>query len=387
MVDSGQSFGDGGGVGNHTDGSLDSGEIATRNDGGRLVVDTALETGGTPVDELDGSLGLDGGDSSVHILGDDVTSEHETAGHVLAVSGIALGHHVGRFEDRVGDLRDGELLVVSLLGRDDGSVRGEHEVNSRIRHQVGLELVQIDVQGTLESERGGEGRDNLSDESVQVGVSGSLDVEVSSAHVVQGFVVHGEGTVGVFEEGVCGKYGVVRLNDGGSDLGSGGDGEGKLGLSAVVNGESLQEEGTETGSGTTTSGVEDHETLETSTVVGELSHSVEDQVDDFLADGVVTSGVVVGSVFLAGDDLLGVVELSVGAGSDLVTDGGFEIDVDGSGHVLASSSFGEEGVEGIVTSADGLVGRHLTVGLDAVLEAVKLPAGVTGLDTGLTKMD
>ena len=63
--------------------------------------------------------------------------------------------------------------------------------------------------------------------------------------------------------------------------------------------------------------MEDEETLETSALIGELSDSVEDEIDDLLTDGVVTSGVVVGGIFLAGDQLLGVEELSVGTGSDL----------------------------------------------------------------------
>ena len=116
VINSGEHFGDGGGVGDHADGSHDLGQISSGDDSGRLVVDTALEASGAPVDELDGSLGLDGGDGGVHILGDDITSVHEAAGHVLSVSGIALGHHAGGLEGRVGDLSHGQLLVVGLLG-------------------------------------------------------------------------------------------------------------------------------------------------------------------------------------------------------------------------------------------------------------------------------
>jgi hypothetical protein len=83
----------------------------------------------------------------------------------------------------------------------------------------------------------------------------------------------------------------------------------------------------------------------------------------------VTTGVVVGSVLLAGDQLFGMEELAVGAEPDLVDDSGFEVDEDGSRDVLARTAFGEEGVEGVVADADGLVGWHLTVGLDAMLEA------------------
>ena len=126
-----------------------------------------------------------------------------------------------------------------------------------------------------------------------------------------------ESTVGVLEGGMGGEDGVVGLDDSGGDLWGGVDGEFELGLLAVVDGESLHEEGGEARAGTTTEGVEDEETLETSALIGELSDSVEDEVDDLLTDGVVTSGVVVGGIFLAGDQLLGVEELSVGAGSDL----------------------------------------------------------------------
>ena len=191
----------------------------------------------------------------------------------------------------------------------------------------------------------------------------------------------------MLEEGVGGEHGVVGLNDGSGDLGRRIDGETELGLLAVVDGESLEEEGTETGAGTTTNGVEDEEALEASALVSELSDSVEAEIDDFLADGVVATGEVVGGILLAGDELLGVEELSVGAGSDLIDNGGLEIEEDAAGHVLASTSLGEEGVESVVATTDGLVRWHLTVGLDTVLEAEELPAGVTNLDTGLTDVD
>jgi len=386
VVDSGQGLSDGSGVGNHAHSALDTSQVTAGNDCGGLVVDAALEAGGAPVDELNGPLGLDGGNSRVDILGDDVSSEHHAAGHVLAVAGVALGEHVGGLEDGVSDLRNRELLVVSLLSRDDGGVRGKHKVDSGVRHQVGLELRDIDVEGTIESEGGSEGGDDLADKSVQVGVGGSLNVEVSAAHIVQGLVIKAEGAVSVLQEGVGRQDVVVGLNDGGGNLGSRGDSEGQLGLAAIVDGESLQKEGAEAGASSTTSGVEDHEALETSAVVSQLADSVKDKVDHLLANGVVTTGVVVGSILLAGHELLRVVELSVGAGADLVADRGLQVDEDATRDVLSSASLREEGVEGVVATADSLVGGHLAVGLDAVLEAEKLPAGVTSLDAGLAEV-
>ena len=108
--------------------------------------------------------------------------------------------------------------MVGLLGRDDWSVGDQREVNPWVGHQVGLELSQINVQSTVKSERSGDGGDDLSDEPVEVGVGWSLNVQVSSADVVDSLIVDHEGTVGVLEGGVGGKDGVVGLNNGSRNL-------------------------------------------------------------------------------------------------------------------------------------------------------------------------
>ena len=68
-----------------------------------------------------------------------VSTIHHAACHILAVAGITLHHHGGRFKDGHGDFRHGELLVVGFLCGDHRSIGGQHEVNARIRHQIGLE--------------------------------------------------------------------------------------------------------------------------------------------------------------------------------------------------------------------------------------------------------
>ena len=75
-------------------------------------------------------------------------------------------------------------------------------MDSWVWHQVGLELSNIDVKGTVESEGGSQGGDNLSNESVQVGVGWSLDIEVSSADIINGFVIDHDSDISVLEEGV-----------------------------------------------------------------------------------------------------------------------------------------------------------------------------------------
>ena len=122
VVESGEDFGNGGGVGDHAHGSHDLGEVTSGDDGGRLIVDSDLEASGAPVNELNGPLGLDGGDGRVNVFRDDISSVHHGASHILSVSGIALGHHVGGLECTVGDFSNGELFVVGLLSGDDGSI-------------------------------------------------------------------------------------------------------------------------------------------------------------------------------------------------------------------------------------------------------------------------
>ena len=55
--------------------------------------------------------------------------------------------------------------------------------------------------------------------------------------------------------------------------------------------------------------------------------------------------------------------------------------------MLPGSGLGEESVETIISGSDGLVRGHLAIGLDAVLETVELPAGVTNLTAGLADVD
>jgi len=175
----------------------------------------------------------------------------------------------------------------------------------------------------------------LSDQAVQVLVVRALDAEVAAADVVDGLVVDHERTVTVLEGGVCGKDGVVRLDDRGGDLGCRVDTELELALLAVVHRQTLHEESTETGTSSTAEAVEDKETLETRAVVGNVADLVKDLVDELLADGVVATSVVVGSILLASDHLLRVEEGAVGAGADLIDNVGLEIAVDGARHVLA----------------------------------------------------
>ena len=64
--------------------------------------------------------------------------------------------------------------------------------------------------------------------------------------------------------------------------------------------------------------MEDEESLETSALVGKLADPVEHKINDFSSNGVMTTSVVVGSIFLTGDELLWVEQLTVCASPHLI---------------------------------------------------------------------
>lgn len=155
----------------------------------------------------------------------------------------------------------------ALAGRNDRSIADQRIVDTRIRDQVGLELVQIDVERTVEAQGRGDRADDLGNQAVEVLVARARDVKVATADVIDGLVVNKERAVGVLDRAVGRQDRVVRLNDGGRHTGCRVDGELQLALLAVLGGQALEEEGTETRASTTTEGVEDQETLQGAAVV------------------------------------------------------------------------------------------------------------------------
>jgi hypothetical protein len=65
-----------------------------------------------------------------------------------------------RLEARHGDLLDRVGFVGCLGSRDNWGVSDEREMDARVWNQVGLELVEINVEGAIKTERGSDGRDN-----------------------------------------------------------------------------------------------------------------------------------------------------------------------------------------------------------------------------------
>lgn len=144
-------------------------------------------------------------------------------------------------------------------------------MDTRERNQVRLELGQIDIQGTVETETGGNGTDDLSNQTVQVLITRAGNIQLTMANVIDGLIVNKESAIGVLNGAVGGQDGVVGLDHSSGYAGGRVNGELQLGFLAVFGSETLEQESTKAGAGTTAEGVEDQETLQGGTVVWQHS--------------------------------------------------------------------------------------------------------------------
>ena len=216
---------------------------------------------------------------------------------------------------------------------------GHHEVDARVRHQVGPELGDLDAEGAVEAEGRGERRGDLGDRAGGGWCRPGARRRGRGGRCRDGPAAEHDGDVGVLEEGAGGAPSCTARRPW--------RGRGTTEPIPDPPPQSTERRSRrrapKAGAGALTDGAEDEEAPETGAPVGELADAVEAEVDDLLADGVVATGVVVDGVLLAGDELLGVEELAVGAGTDLIDDSRLEAGDDRAGNVLAGAGLREEG--------------------------------------------
>lgn len=235
------------------------------------------------------------------------------------------------------------------------SEANHEEMQTRERNHVNCQLAEVGVELARETEAGGDSRHDGRNQVVQVTVRGVGELEGTHADVIQSLywlackpdpqrpvlhsylIINAEGLVGVLNQLVDGEGRVVRLDNGVGDLGGRDNGEG--GHHAI--GELLtdlgDQEGTHTGTGTTTKGMGDLEALEAVAGFGLAADDIDNLVNQFGTLGVVTLGPVVTSTRLAENKVVGTEELTKGTGTDGIHGTGLEVDQNGTGNILVST--------------------------------------------------
>ena len=220
---------------------------------------------------------------------------------------------------------------------------------------------------------------------VKITIGWGGELEGSEADIVESLVINDHNLIGVLDELMDGESGVVWLNDGIRHLGGWHDGESGHDSVWVLFSDLGDEEGSHTGSGTTTEGVGDLESLEAIATFGFLSDDIEDGVDELGTLGVVTLGPVVTGTSLSENEVVWSEELTEWSSSDRVHGSWLKIHEDGSWDVSSSGGF-------VVVDVDSLeleIGVTVvgTGGVNSVFVGDDLPEFGTDLVTALTTLD
>jgi hypothetical protein len=301
------------------------------------------------------------------------------------MTGIGGTHHVLGIELLLGQLGDSQGTVLLGSTRSQGSKSDHEEMKTGEGDHVHSKLAKIAVKLTRESQAASGTADSSRHKMVKISVGGGGKLKSSKADVVQGLVIKGEALVGVLNELMDGESGVVGLHDGIGHLGGRDDGVGRHDSVGVFLTDLGDQEGSHTGSGTTTHGVGHLESLKAVRRLSLLTDNIKHRVDQLSTLGVMSLGPIVSSSGLAEDEVIGSEQLAEGTSTHRVHGTGLEIHEDSTGNIASTSGL-------IVVHIDSLelkirVSVVGTSGVDTVLVRDHFPELGTDLVTALTSLN
>ena len=202
---------------------LDGGGVSEEGHGhletlGRDIADGGLDVVGDPLNEVRGVLVLNVKHLLVDFLGGHTASEDSGGCKVTSMSWVRGAHHVLGIEHLLGELWDGEGTVLLRSTRSERGETNHEEVETWEWNKVDGKFPQIRVELTWESKTAGNSRKCGRNEMVQITVGWGGKLEGSEANIIESLVINAHDIIGVLDELMDGKGGVVWLNDGIRDL-------------------------------------------------------------------------------------------------------------------------------------------------------------------------
>lgn len=174
--------------------------------------------------------------------------------------------------------------------------KSDHEeVQTWKGNHVDGQLSQVGVELSWESETRRDTGHDGGDEVIQIAVRWVIEFECSHADIVKCLVVDTERLIRVLDQLMYGQGSVIWLNDGVGDLWRGQNREGGHHSIGVLFSNLGDKQSSHTGTGTSSKGVGDLESLKAVATLGLTSHDIENRVNELGTFSVVTFGPVVSS--------------------------------------------------------------------------------------------
>ena len=213
-----------------------------------------------------------------------------------------------------------------------------------------------------------------------------LDIEVTTADIIDGLIVDHAGTIGMLQSCVCCQDTIVGFHNSSRNLRSWINREFEFRFLSILDRKSFHQQRTESWSSSSSKRVEHEESLKTSAVFSLLPNSLQDSVDMLLPDGVMSSGIVVSSIFFSTNKLLRMEEVSETSGPNFIQDSRFKINVDRSRSEFARIGFSEKSSQRLLRRDLSIRDRDSVI-VDSMFSTVEFPASISYLSSSLSNMN